>query len=173
MIYYKNLKKISFLFVIYGLLKFSGCSYSFTGASVPAHIKTVAITGFDDRSGSGEAGLSDSFTNELIQKFINDNTLQIADKSNTDSILEGNIVSLQDNISVVTGGEQLSSKKITITVKVIYRDLVKKIVVFDKNFSFSLDYSIEGDVVVNRQEAITKSIDKITEDILLGVVSNW
>ena len=41
----------------------AGCAYSFTGASVPSHLKTVAIPLVDDQSGFGEPGLREYFTN--------------------------------------------------------------------------------------------------------------
>ena len=51
-----------------------GCSYSFTGSSVPSHLKTIYIPFCVDRSGSGEPNMADDFTNTLIQNFINDNS---------------------------------------------------------------------------------------------------
>ena len=62
-------------------LFFSGCAYSFTGASVPPHLKTIAIPLVDDQSGLGEPGLREKFTTELIQLFTSDNSLEVADRS--------------------------------------------------------------------------------------------
>ena len=59
----------------------SGCPYSFTGSSVPAHLKTVAIPLFDDLSGSGEPGLRELLTNKLIARFRQDNSLEVVDRS--------------------------------------------------------------------------------------------
>ncbi|HTR98852.1 MAG TPA: hypothetical protein VML00_03820, partial [Bacteroidota bacterium] len=63
---------------------FGGCVYSFTGASVPAHLKTVAIPLVDDQSGFGEPGLREKFTNELIQLFTSDNSLEVVDRGTAD-----------------------------------------------------------------------------------------
>ena len=59
----------------------SCCAYSFTGASVPPHLKTIAIPIADDRSGSGEPGLRESLTQKLIKQFIDDNTLQVSERT--------------------------------------------------------------------------------------------
>ena len=59
----------------------SGCPYSFTGASVPAHLKTVAIPLVDDQSGIGEPGLREKITTELTNLFIGDNSLEVADRT--------------------------------------------------------------------------------------------
>ncbi len=158
------------------VISISGCSYSFTGASIPPHLESVAIPLFDDRSGSGEPNLREDFTNELIQKFIDDNSLQIRERVNSDAILEGSILSLNDapsSVGAVGGAESVTTRRVTITVRVIYKDFVKKNTIFEQSFSNYADYENEGDITTLRNNAIQEAIDKITEDILLAVVSNW
>ncbi|MDQ7818096.1 MAG: LptE family protein [Melioribacteraceae bacterium] len=160
-------------------INFIACSYSFTGASVPSHLKTVSVPLFNDRTGSGEFDLSEKLTNTLIQRFIEDNTLTIGDKLKSDSIVEGTLVSLSDAPAVVSGGERVSenitSRRITLTVRVVYRDLIKRQTIFERNYSNYADYPVGGggDITTVRRQAIEKAIEYIAEDILLGVVSNW
>lgn len=168
-----NSKKIRLIAVILLAAILGGCSYSFTGASVPPHLKTIAIPFFKDRSNSGEPDLSETFTQQLIDKFMNDNTLTVEDKARADAVVECTIMPFQDVLSVISGGDQVSTRKITLTVKVVYRDLVKKKVIFEKNFSNNTDYDSQTNAVENRSAAIQTVIDLITEDILLGVVANW
>ncbi len=161
-------------FVIAGMaIVLSSCSYSFTGASVPPHLKTIAIPNAIDRSGSGEPNLRDDFTNELIQKFLNDNSLQVTSKTNADALLECTIVSLTDQPVVIAGGEDVTKRRVKINVRTVYKDLVKKKKIFERTFSNYSDYNNTGDILSQRNEAIKNAIDKITEDILLGVVSDW
>lgn len=170
---YKFSRHLIILFVILLVANFNGCSYSFSGASVPPHLKTIAIPIFSDRSGSGEFDLNQKLTNSLVQKFIDDNTLLVSDKINSDSVLEGTVVSLTDAPAVVSGGENITTRRITISVRTLYKDLVKRQTVFDRTFSNYGDYQVGGDITSVRRQAIETAIDKITEDILLGVVSNW
>lgn len=171
-----KLKKISLLLLLLALtivVNFTACcSYSFTGASVPKHLNTIAIPFADDKSGSAEIGLRESFTQKLIQKFIDDNSLQVADRVNADAILECTIVSFNDAPAIVTAGENVTSRRITIGVKASYRDLIKKVTLFDKTFSAYEDYT-QGGNLAERNNAIEKVIDKLTEDILLETVSGW
>lgn len=171
-----NKIKYGFTFLILAAIA-GACSYSFTGASVPPHLQTIAIPLFQDRSGSGEPNLGNDFTDELIQKFINDNNLEVTDRTNSDAVLECTILSLNDTPEAVstspTGqSEKATLRKLTITVKVLYRDLVKKATVIDKNFSNYATYDANN-FVEARQEAIQTAIENITEDILLAVVSDW
>lgn len=164
------------LFIIYTVTNFTGCGvYSFTGASVPAHIKTIAIPISDDRSGSGEPGLRENLTNTLIQKFIDDNTLRVTEKSNANAVLECVITGFSDAPAVVSAGstsDNITVRRITITVQVTYKDIVKKKNIFDKAFSNYGDYPPQENVT-KRTEAIATAVDKITEDILLDTVSGW
>ncbi|MEO8400035.1 MAG: LPS assembly lipoprotein LptE [Ignavibacteriaceae bacterium] len=155
------------------MLNFTGCfAYSFTGASVPEHLKTIAIPISDDRSGAGEPGLREMLTDKLTQKFIGDNTLQVTDKQNANAIIESTIISLSDAPAIVSAGENVTSRRITIAVHVTYKDLVKRKTLYDKNFSNYSDYP-SGGSLNDRRTAIEDVVDKITEDILLDTVSGW
>ena len=49
---------------------FAGCGYySFTGATIPAHLETIAIPLVEDRSIGGPAGLNQQLTDLLIDRF--------------------------------------------------------------------------------------------------------
>jgi hypothetical protein len=154
------------------LLYCTGCPYSFTGASVPKHLKTIAIPLVDDQSGLGEPGLRERFTTELTNLFISDNSLQVADRTTADSILEGVIVTVTDAPSVVTGGEAVAKRRITMTVKVAYQDKVQRKKVWEKTFSQWGDYD-SGGGLSQRDAGLREAIKKATEDILLETVSGW
>ncbi|MBN1637951.1 MAG: LptE family protein [Ignavibacteriales bacterium] len=163
---------VNFSFILLFLYVNFGCNYSFTGASVPDHIKNIAIPPVQNRSGSGEPTL-ELFTDALIQKFIADNTLQVTEKVDADALLECTIVSINEAPATISGDENVPLIRLTINVKVSYKDLVKKKTIFEKNFSNYDDYDNSGDVLQVRIEAINNAMEKIYEDILLSVVSNW
>ena len=151
----------------------SCCAYSFTGASVPEHLKTIAIPMADDRSGSGQAGMREKLTQTLIQDFIADNTLQVAERATANAILECTILApLNDAPAIVSAGENVQSRRITLKVKVVLRDLVKKQTLIDKVYTNYGDYSASGGTP-SRNDAIETAITKISEDILLDTVSGW
>ena len=169
----KVILALQLLFISFIVFNLSGCcAYSFTGASVPEHLKTIAIPVADDRSGAGEPGLRELLTDRLTQKFIDDNTLQVAPRTNANAILECTILSLSDAPAVVTAGEQVETRRITISVQAVYKDLVKRKTVFEKNFSNYGDYASDGGLI-KRKEAVDAAVDLITEDILLDTVSGW
>ncbi len=157
--------------ILAGTLILQGC-YSFTGSSVPPHLKTIGIALFDDQSGSGEPALREKLTNKLIDRFRQDNSLQVADRTRADSIIEGSIVSMPDQPQVVATGETVTKRRLTLTVKVRYQDTKLKKTVFDKEFSAWGDYE-SGGGPAQRQAGIDAAIDKLAEDILLAAVAGW
>jgi len=170
---YILLLTISLLFITSVILNFTGCClYSFTGAAVPEHLQTIALPISDDRSGAGEPGLRELLTERLTQKFIDDNTLQVTERTAADAILECTITSLSDAPAIVTAGENVTSRRVTISVQAAYKDLVKRKTIYEKNFSNYGDYSSAGDINA-RRTAIEEAVDNITEDILLDTVSGW
>jgi len=157
---------LTFSFLVF----LSGCVYSFSGSSVPKHLKTIAIPLFEDQSGFGEPNLKENFTQNLINLFINDNSLEVAERNTADSILEGSIVSVVDAPSVIAPKEQVSVRRVTITVHVTFQDLKLRKKVWDKNFSNWGEYNTSGDT---RTTALTQAVNKVTEDILIETVSGW
>jgi len=165
--------RMFYLFIYISIINFTGCCiYSFTGSSVPEHLKTIAIPITDDRSGSGEAGLRELFTDKLTQRFIDDNSLQVTDRTKADAVIETTILSLPDAPVVVKAGEEVATRRVTLSVHAVYRDLVKRKTIYEKTFSEYGDYSSTGDINAKRT-AIEEAVDLITEDILLDTVSGW
>jgi len=163
---------ITLLFVTSAVINFGCSAYSFTGASVPAHLKTIAIPIADDKSPAAIPGLRELLTENLIQKFISDNSLQVTERSTANATLECVVTSVTDAPAIVSAGEQISSRRLTIIVKVIYKDLVQKKTIFENNFTNYGDY-VPGEATNQRDDAIAVAVDKISEDILLAVVSGW
>jgi hypothetical protein len=149
-----------------------GC-YSFTGASVPSHLKTVAIPLVDDQSGFGEPGLREYFTNQLTNLFISDNSLEVADRTRADAILEGAITGVSDAPAVIQQGEQVAKRRVTVTARFSFQDMKLRKKVWEKTFSNWGDYDSGGGGASQRQAGEQEAIRKLTEDILLETVSGW
>lgn len=150
----------------------AGCPYSFTGASVPPHLKTIALPIVEDQSGFGDATLRDQFSRQLLQRFVNDATLQPSDRSNADSILEGVITGVKDAPVVVEGGDQVSKRRVTVTAHMTFRDLKLRKKVWEKDFTQWGDY-LSGGGLTQRNDGISEALRKITEDILNETVAGW
>lgn len=153
-------------------LVLSGCRYSFSGGSVPAHLKTIAIPIVQDQSGYGDPVLRDEFTQQLIQRFTNDGSLTLADRNSADSILEAVITNVRESAVVVNPGEQVSQRRMSVTARVTFTDLKLRKKVWEKDMTQWGDYA-SGGGPTQRNEGVREAVRKITEDILNETVAGW
>ena len=85
---------------------FAGCGYySFTGATIPAHLETIAIPLVEDRSIGGPAGLNQQLTDLLIDRFAGRTRLTLVpDEEQADVVLYVEITRYSNDPAGVTGG---------------------------------------------------------------------
>jgi aspartate oxidase len=126
----------------------------------------------DDQSGFGEPGLREKFTTALTNLFIQDNSLEIADRAAANSMLEGVITSISDAPAVIGQGDQVSKRQITMSVKFTYNDMKLRKKIWEKSFSGWGQYD-SGGGLSQRNIGLDEAVKKLTEDILLETVSNW
>ena len=149
----------------------TGC-YSFSGGSVPAHLKTVAIPLVDDQSGFGEPGLREQFTTALTNLFIKDNSLEVTNRTTADAILEGVLLPITDAPSAVQQGEQVSKRRITMAVRFTFQDMKLRRKIWEKTFTNWGEYGSNAGLS-KRQDGLQEAMRKITEDVLQETVSGW
>lgn len=149
----------------------SGC-YSFTGASLPSGIKSIAIPLVTDNSSFAQGDMRQQLTDKIVQKFTRDGSLSVRDRSVADALLDVTITSVSDQPIGVRIGEELTNKRVTITVEATYRDQKKQKTFWDKNFQQTADYPISQGLD-GLTTALKNAEDKLSNDLLLGVISNW
>lgn len=148
----------------------SAC-YSFRGGSVPDHLKTISIVSVTDRSGFGDASLREYCTETLLQRFRSDNTLQLVDE-NGDARMTAVLVRVQDQILNVQSGDLENQRKMVVAVEVEYIDVVKNRTMWKKTFENFDAYDV-ANATEDRQRASRAAIDRIVDDVLLAVASDW
>jgi hypothetical protein len=147
--------------------------YGFRGNNPPEGIKTIAVPIFQDVSGFSEAGLKENFTEALKTKIIGDNTFIIADKNVADGILNCTITNVKDEALVISGNENVTKRKITITVKVSFENLKKQKKIWDKQYDNWGEYNSSDISFSARATGISTAEGKICDDILIDITSNW
>ncbi len=163
---------INRLFLILFLSIMLGGCYSFTGGSLPEHIKTMQLRQIADKSGFGNPLYKNELTEKLIGKIQSDNSVELVDGA-ADSRLTVSIKSIREETATLSGaGTQLEKeRKLTISVSVEFYDNIKKTILYStENLSFSQNYPISGNNQA-RDEAAIYCIENLCEQILLALVS--
>ena len=158
------------LFIALASVAVSGC-YSFRGGSVPEHLKTISIASVTDNSGFGDASLREYCTETMLSRFRSDNTLQLVDNDG-DARLTPILVRIQDQIVNVQSQDLENQRRMVVAVEVEYVDAVKSRVVWKRTFE-NFDVYDVANATEDRQRAAREAIDRIIDDVLLAVVSDW
>lgn len=161
--------KIFTLLILLSLTIFFACGfYSFSG-SLPPHLKTIAIPLFEDQT--AEFGVKEELTEVVIEKFIKDNSLKIADRRDADSILEGRIVSIRQQAGGSDRQENVSEMKIYVTVSLKCTDLKKRKVLWEETITRWGEFPPAD--LDQRREGISKAIKQIAEEVVNKTVAGW
>ncbi|HEY5536930.1 MAG TPA: LPS assembly lipoprotein LptE [Ignavibacteria bacterium] len=160
-------------FLLFSLLNISCGVYSFRGNNPPEGIKTIAVPLFNDISGFAEARLKENFTDKLKSIIISDNTFLITDKSKADGVLNCTVVSVKDDPLVISGNDNVTKRKITISVRVDFQNMKKQKQIWERTYENWGEYDSSNNTFSARETGVTTSLDKICEDILNDITSNW
>lgn len=150
----------------------SSCSLKFSGASIPTNVKSVTINNFPNQSAFIATSLSQTFTEELINKFNSESNLVIADR-NGDWEFNGAIISYVSTPIAPTGNETTALNRLTIGVKVDFTNRLDETLNWTQTFSRYADY--ESTKLLNEIEndLILEISKQLADDIFLKVAGNW
>ncbi|MCH8962398.1 MAG: LptE family protein [Bacteroidetes bacterium] len=152
-----------------------GCAYySFTGATVPAHLNTVAIPLAEDNSLSPLTTLDDELTDLLITRFVQQTRLSLEqNEDEADALLTIRIDRYANAPTSVSGQERAELNRITLSVSVRYYDRVEDKELLQRTFSSFADYDpLEGGLE-REEETARAALENIADDIFTAATSNW
>jgi len=151
-------------------------TYNFTGGSLPADVKTVFIDFFKNRARVVNPMLSQTFTEKMKDKFVNETGLSM-EKDQGDLEFSGEITGYEVRPLSIQQSEQgrdfASMNRLTVTVKVVFTN--NKNHEQDFNTSFSAYYDWESTRSLNEVEndAVDVIVEQLIDDIFNKSVANW
>jgi lipopolysaccharide assembly LptE-like protein len=161
--------------LVMGLLPFvaAACSYySFSGATIPAHLSTIAIPLVQDNSVSTVNGLDEQITQLLLSRFVGQTRLSLdSTPDEADVVLTATIDRYVNQATSVSGDERATRNRVTISVTARYFDNTTGEELIDRVFSGfeeydPLDPSLE-------EAAAIAALGKVADDIFTAATSNW
>ena len=154
------------------LLAATGCVYGFSGGGLPAHVRTVAILPFDNRT--GEPALAQEVSDALAQAVQGRLGLRASSESNADAIVRGEIVRYEPDIPLSyeagQGQVQVTRRRVQITLNVeIFDQRQGKAIWQRSGLSVDGEYDLTAGEVAGRRLAL----QKLVTDIVEGAQSQW
>jgi len=170
-----TVRRFSILLLLSLSLFSTGCAYySFTGATVPTHLNTVAIPLAEDNSLSPLTTLDDELTDLLITRFVQQTRLSLEqNEDDADAVLTVRIDRYANAPTSVSGQERAELNRITLSVSVRYYDRVEDKELLQRTFSSFADYDpLEGGLE-REEETARAALENIADDIFTAATSNW
>jgi hypothetical protein len=157
------------------LLVTGGCSYySFSGATIPSHISTVAIPLVQDNSVNPVNTLDRQLTDLLTDRFVGRTSLSLSNnESNADARLTAVIVGYRNRPTAVTGDEVASQNEVSIRVRVEYYDQEKDEEMLTRTFTNSAQYDPVEQGAAGEEQAARVALERLADEIFTAATSNW
>ncbi|WP_235208220.1 LptE family protein [Saccharicrinis fermentans] len=160
-----------YLALIIGL---SACSVRLTlnGASVPDNLKTFTVQYFENRAPLINPILSQTFTEALKDRITNESRL-VLESQNGDIDFSGEITGYSIKPMAIQADAISAETRLTVTVKVRYRNFKSPKDNWESQFKAYEDYSSEQNINDVEEELVTLIVEQITEDIFNKAFSDW
>lgn len=167
-------KQIIYFLIINTTFLLSGCGfYSFTGASIPANVKTFQVNRFENNALLVEPGLERDFKIALEDLIQNQTNLNLA-TSNGDLVYEGEITDYRVSPTTATSENTAAQNRLTISVKIRFYNKKKEDDDLDQTFSFFFDYEGSAQLIgATKATAHEEIFERITQDIFNATLAKW
>ncbi|MDO8994712.1 MAG: LptE family protein [Daejeonella sp.] len=170
----KILSKFRYCLIIGLVLLSQSCgTYSFSGASIPAEMKTVSVQFFENTSALVVPNLSQQFTERLKTRIRDQSRLSII-RSDADANFEGRITDYTIRPVSIQGNDRAGLNRMTVTVMVKYTNALKPELNFEQSFQAFQEFSTSQRPVQAQEQDLLKLINtQLTEDIFNKAFANW
>ncbi|MCA0267912.1 MAG: LPS assembly lipoprotein LptE [Bacteroidetes bacterium] len=160
-----------------------GCGYySFSGASVPEGVSTVAIPPVENGAALPITTLPAELTRLLVDRFTQRTRLRLDDNAETaDAVLEARIESYRTEPTSVTATDLAARNRLTIGLRVTFRRRISAegggpegtAPIVDRSFSAFADYDPGGLPAEREAEAARSVLVNLADDVFTAATSNW
>ncbi|MBI4373054.1 MAG: LptE family protein [Candidatus Omnitrophica bacterium] len=164
--------------VLGGLCFLVGCGYT-QEVKLPSGIKTIAVKTFKNEIPPQEQfayrpGLEIELTNALIDRFIFDGNLKVVDESKADAILEGAVISYEQEGLRFDRLESVEEYRLFLVVSFKLIDRVtNKVIIQEPNFSGRAEFFVSRNPTSNRKTAANSATFDLAESLVDRIVEEW
>lgn len=152
-----------------------GCAYGVRTSSLAPHLKTIAIPVFENAT--TEYTLEQDITDAVIQRFVQNNQLKVADERTASAVLRGKVIFYRNSVFGFSDPTHASEYRVTIGVSVVFKDQVKNRELWsDENLVKTANYYVQdvpGQPAQTEIDGRRAAVQKIADEILARTVEGW
>ena len=153
----------------------AGCGvYSFSGATIPARLRTVAVPIAEDRSAGGPPGLDRLLTDALVARFADRSRLSLEpDEGEADAVVRATIERFAEAPAAVTSDDNLAQLvRVSVAVRVVVEDRVEPGELLARTFTATEDYA-PSDGLQGQADAAAAALEQVARDAFTAATSDW
>lgn len=158
--------------VISAILLHSCGIYSFSGTSIQPDVKSISVYTIENRAMKVNPSLSNTLTNALQDKYRRLTKLEMVSEYG-DLEVSGYITNYDVTPTAVTADEVASKNRLTITVRITYKNNKHESENFEKSFAAFQDYDSNNSLDAVEAQLCDDIVETLVEDIFNATVANW
>jgi outer membrane lipopolysaccharide assembly protein LptE/RlpB len=171
---------LSFM-VLAVLAVLSGCGYT-TGSVISSRFKTVYVEPFEnkiDYMNQSERKiyipqLESKVRDAIIDRFMLDGNLKIAEQGNSDLVMKGQVLSFERGDLRLTTNEDVKEYRLTVTIALTLWDPVNEKVVWQEpSFSGDTSYYTTGPNAKSESIAIQDAVNDLARRAVARTIEDW
>ena len=172
------MKQIPWFAVLLSISFLSGCGYT-QEVQLPSGIKTIAIRTFKNEIPPTEQfayrpGLEIELTNAIIDRFIFDGNLKVVDESKADAVLEGAVVSFEQEGLRFDRLESVEEYRLFLVVRYKLIDRrTHQVIMEEPNFSGRAEFFVNRNPTSNRRISANTATFDLTKSLVDRIVEEW
>jgi len=162
-------------------LSLAGCGYT-TGSTLPAHLKTVHIEPFKNSINYASNGIRNIYLplleidarNEIVNRFLFDGNLKLADKDLADLVLSGELVGYNREGLRFDDRDNVEEYRVRIVVNLkMYDNTSQSVMWQEKGFGGEGTYFVSGSLAEPEDNAVDKALEDLARRVVERTVEAW
>ena len=163
------------------VLSIAGCGYT-TGSLLPKNYRKIAIQPFQNKVGYVDENIQGVYvplleTNvrtAIIDKFLSDGNLHIADLDKADLVLNGDLISFAQDTLRQDVNQNVQEYRIRVTVSLTLKDTATgKVLWKEPSFTGETTYFLTGSQAQTQGAAITAALADLATRVVERTIENW
>ena len=166
-------RNIIYIIILITILVGCKMNYSFTGASIPIGAETVSVSDFPNMAPLVNPLLSNTLAEALKDKFISQTSLQLV-QYDGDLKFDGTITKYHTRpMNIQAGSDQAAQNRLTIGIKVTFKNRIDPEADFESSFTRYSDYSSDISLQDVENALVDEIVEQLVDDIFNKAVVNW
>ena len=162
-------------------LSVAGCGYT-TGSLLPAKYKKIAVNPFENKVSYTDENIKGVYVPQLesnvrtaiIDRFLFDGNLHVADPDKADLILSGDLLSFEQDDLREDVNQNVQQYRIRVVVSLVMTEAATgKIVWKEPSFAGETTYFVSGSSATSQGAAVQAALTDLATRVVERTIQNW